>query len=136
MKKLGFCFLVLLVGALAVVAQDSEKQAIIKMIEAQHTAFANRDYDAWASYQIQTEEFIFIGGSGVPNVGWNYYKTAKPAEPALFKNYEIFIANDKAWAILDAFNRQTSHQHGKEMYSVRKVDGQWKVITCMTFGFN
>ena len=134
--------LFLLLISIPIMAQDGEKQTIIKMIEAQHKAFSDRDFDAWASYQIQTEDFAFIGGQSI--FGWkavskafrDYYKTTQPTEPALFKNYETWISKDKAWVVLDAFNRQTGRQGGKEMYSIRKVDEQWKVITCMTLGFN
>ena len=62
--------LLLLLISIPLLAQESEKQTIIHVIEAQHKAFAARDYDGWAAHQIQTEEFVFIGNSGVPNTGW------------------------------------------------------------------
>lgn len=142
MKKLGFCFLFLLTGMLAVVAQDSEKQAIIQMIEAQHKAFTDRNYDAWASYQVQTEESF--RSYNPPLIGWeeiskafkDYYKNASPTEPDLFKNYQVWVHKDKAWIIFDTFNRKTGNQKGKAMYSIRKVDGRWKVLTTMGFNMN
>lgn len=104
------------------------------MIETQHKAFADRDYEAWASHQIQTEERIHIGDNVFIN-GWkemskafsDYLKNTPPAKAALLKNYQVWTSKDKAWVTLDAYNRDTGKQDSKEMYIIRKVNGQWKV---------
>ena len=142
MKRLTFCFLFLLAGTLVTVAQDSEKQAIIEVIEGEHQAACALDFEKFGGYYDQSDKVFWGDGINYSLKGWDevvaivkpyFEQEPNPAEPAVFYNYQISIAGNKAWAAFDKKKRGGSAPISKEQRILIKKNGEWKLVAMLFF---
>lgn len=140
MKQLSILTIFLLFVGVSIQAQESEKATIIQVIESEHQAFADRDYDKWISHYDQSDNLLFGNATQYAAKGFEemsekaaaYYKANPAKETArIGYDYEVTIVKDRA--------RVTFTQKGadgkdisKELRILVKKEGQWK-ITGMIF---
>jgi hypothetical protein len=142
MKKIIFSMLALSLIAGGAFCQkkidiEKEKEAIIAVIEKQHNAFLERDYDAIVSTYIQDEQVIRYTAN---KSGYHYgvyddvspYKRIFEENPtprsytSQFKNYNIKVYTECAWAAFDI--HKSNGDHSIEVRFLEKVDGEWKIV--------
>lgn len=140
--KTAIIFLFLLLPSISLLAQDSEKQAIIKVIEDGHFAACERDFEKYASYFDQNEKVLWGDGINYSCRGWDevvalvkphYEKYPNPLETAIFYNYQISIAGAKAWATFDKKKKGGSDPISKEQRILVKKNGEWKLVAMLFF---
>ena len=142
MKKTIFSILALSLIAGSISCQEKvdiekEKAAIIAVIEKQHNAFLDRDYDAIVSTYVQDGPTIRFTAS---KSGYHYkeyddvssYKDYFENNPtpnpnkSQFKNYKIKVYEESAWAVVDIHKGNGVHEiHARIL---EKVDGEWKIV--------
>ena len=107
MKKSVFLLIFLFFGVSTAIAQDSEKQRIIEVVEGEHLAYSARDFDKYMSFVNHSNNILWGDGinrayKGIDEVrfAWKKFFEAypNPIEPGVFYDYNISIAGDKAWA--------------------------------------
>ena len=143
MKNLGFIFLFLCVSAISGIAQESEKEAIIKLIEKEHLAMSKLDFETYASCFEHSERVLWGDGINYSWKGWekmshevkSWMEGATPREPQIFYNYQIQIAKDKAWATFNKKWKNGDKPISKEQRILIKKDGEWKLVAMIFFPF-
>ncbi|MEP0519765.1 MAG: sigma factor-like helix-turn-helix DNA-binding protein [Hyphomicrobiales bacterium] len=130
---------------------ETDRAAIIQLLDADTQAYLARDYDAWAACWAQTPDtrrFLasVIGGMRVDE-GWEtlgrlhkenfskHPKTDISPDQIQRRNMNIVIGSDMAWATFDQTGPDASDpltlagfQH--EQRVLKKIDGEWKIL-CM-----
>lgn len=140
MKTCSF-LLVLLCWACAKPDVESEKKALIQLIDDETKYLAASDSVSWAKCWVNDSEAKltvasvddaqqFVGWDNINAAMRNVLKDAKPFELKLKRdNYHFAIDNNIAFVSFDqsdswgGVDRKT-----KESRTLRKVDGQWKII--------
>jgi ketosteroid isomerase-like protein len=134
MKKLTFCFL-LLISATTLFAQD--RQAIIKLMNDQQTAWNKGDIDSFMQGYWKSDSLVFVGKTA-PLYGWqstiNRYRKAYPDKAAMGKlNFGIIKLNvlDKNNAFMLGswhLDRAAGPLGGYFTLWFKKIDGAWKIV--------
>ena len=137
MKKLVISLL-LVVFAINLYAQRSQSDLILKLLEDQRQAWNRGDINEYMQGYNQSDSLLFVGKSG-PQYGWNNtlenYKKSYPSKSAM--GYLIFdikeikmISADHAF-VLGAWHLKREKDEPKGYFTllVKKIKGQWKVIT-------
>jgi len=137
MKKLVISLL-LVVFAINLYAQRSQSDLILKLLEDQRQAWNRGDINEYMQGYNQSDSLLFVGKNG-PQYGWNNtlenYKKSYPSKSAMgnlsFDIKEIkMISADHAF-ILGAWHLKREKDEPKGYFTllVKKIKGQWKVIT-------
>ena len=130
--------------------QQSEIEAILKVIVGESTAFWNKDFEAWAQYWVHAPYIRSMGwypAGGVSYVaGWDTLSThtrehlAKDPIPnpnaakVRRENFNIRISGDSAWVTFDQYGEETGQPNfdmpgrSRETRILEKQDGQWKFV--------
>ena len=137
MKKLVISLL-LVVFAINLYAQRSQSDLILKLLEDQRQAWNRGDINEYMQGYNQSDSLLFVGKNG-PQYGWNNtlenYKKSYPSKSAMgnlsFDIKEIkMISADHAF-ILGAWHLKREKDEPKGYFTllIKKIKGQWKVIT-------
>jgi ketosteroid isomerase-like protein len=134
MKKLIVTYSLLLVTCLCF-AQD--KQAIIKVMTQQQTAWGNGDLEGFMQSYWKSDSLMFISKRG-PSYGWqtalNNYKKTYPDKAAMG---QLFFRIDKVELLgkQDAFlmgawslKRERDTPGGYFTLWFKKINGVWKIV--------
>ena len=144
MKNTIFTLFLFLIS-IPLLAQEAEKKAIIKVIEGEHLAHCSRDFDKFASYYDQNENVIWGDGIRYSLKGWkeveellkpHYKENPSPEVPLVFYNYQISIADKKAWVTFDTKNKGGSNPVFKQQRILVKQKGEWKLVAMLFFPIN
>ncbi len=137
MKKLVISLL-LVVFAINLYAQRSQSDLILKLLEDQRQAWNRGDINEYMQGYNQSDSLLFVGKNG-PQYGWNNtlenYKKSYPSKSAMgYLSFDIkeikMISADHAF-ILGAWHLKREKDEPKGYFTllVKKIKGQWKVIT-------
>ncbi len=137
MKKL-VTSLLLVVFAINLYAQRSQSDLILKLLEDQRQAWNRGDINEYMQGYNQSDSLLFVGKSG-PQYGWNNtlenYKKSYPSKSAMgYLSFDIkeikMISADHAF-VLGAWHLKREKDEPKGYFTllVKKIKGQWKVIT-------
>ena len=134
MKKL-LIFGLLLLGANCLFAQDRE--AILKVLDVQRTAWNNADIDTFMQGYWKSDSVLFIGKSG-PVKGWDAtiarYKKNYPDKAAMgtlkFTIFKVELLDKKNAFVLGAFllTREKDAPSGYFTLWFKKINGEWKIV--------
>jgi hypothetical protein len=146
---------IILVGALLLSAhsfsQTPEQEAIKKVCLAETNAYNNFDYEAWASYHIQSadEQLCWNNpdGSFGFQTGWkeisagmkNWFKTAQKENlKESSDNFSFFIQGNMA---LVSYSSNSQNADGKttklrHYKTLLKVKGEWKILSVQAYGYS
>ena len=133
-KAILFCLLLLI--SCFLFAQD--KQAIVKVLSGQQTAWNNADIDAFMQGYWKSDSLLFVGKSG-PVHGWQAtlarYKKNYPGKEGMgvlsFDILKVELLDETNAFVLGAFHlkRQNDAPNGYFTLWFKKIDGAW-VIVC------
>jgi ketosteroid isomerase-like protein len=135
MKKLITSFLLILITCICLKAQD--KQAIVKLMHDQQTAWSKGDLDGFMQGYWKSDSLMFIGKRG-PTYGWQQtlenYKKGYPDKAAMGKltfridKVELLSKQDAfvmgAWSLA----REKDAPGGYFTLWFRKINGEWKIV--------
>jgi len=123
---------------------DAEKETIKKVVTTETKGYATKDYDLWKNQWAPSEDVLAIFvGSGYYNEihgfeklsGWMKSVIQANPEPRkdLFsqENFIIRLGEKVAHASYDQYitsNANTDTTHSRELRTLVKQDGQWKII--------
>ncbi|MEN8192120.1 MAG: hypothetical protein ABFS12_04855 [Bacteroidota bacterium] len=123
---------------------DSEKKAIISVIENETTSFFNRDFEQQAKTFLHDESLTVLvakknwygyveGWSQLSANNKKYFEESSNPLTDKFenKNYKIKVYGKSAWAIYDEYVYSSKGNFLKKVINVRfleKVDGEWKIV--------
>ncbi|WP_257668791.1 hypothetical protein [Parapedobacter tibetensis] len=134
-------------------ALQSEKDAILAVIEKETEAFFARDYESWKSNYVQ-EDYAFqawsnkdgtfdssVGWEGIDNsVGQYIHDNPEPvsSHPIVErKNIKFkFYGDNVAYLTWDQFNSDRENKlffHSKEVRLLEKVSNEWKIVCVSAF---
>ena len=117
--------------------QDTDKEAILKVLNEQKEAWNKNDLGGFMAGYWQSEELKFFGSSGVTS-GWDKtlanYKKKYPGPEHTgnleFKIHEVFKINAEAYYVMGEFflTRTVGNANGIFMIIFKKINGRWKII--------
>jgi len=124
-------------GTLQVLAQEADKNLILKLLEDQRQAWNRGELKEFMMGYIKSDSLLFVGKNG-PKYGWdntlNNYKKSYPDQKAMgFLSFNIqevkLIASDHAF-VLGAWHLKREKDEPKGFFTLllRKIRGEWKVI--------
>ncbi len=132
-KYILCCFLLLISGTLF--AQD--KQAIIKLMNDQQTAWNKGDINSFMQGYWKSDSVMFIGKSA-PLYGWqntlNRYKKAYPNKAAMgkltFGLIKINVLDKENAFVLGSWHldRKAGALGGYFTLWFKKINGEWKIV--------
>jgi ketosteroid isomerase-like protein len=144
---------ILILGALLFCAQTfsqtADEEAIKKVCIAETQAYVDFDYDALASYHVQSADDQLAlnkaDGSFSSISGWeaiskalkNYFQTSKKEPVKLASdNFTFVIHGDMAFACYNASSQNTEGKTSvsKEFRTLLKINGQWKILSVLVYG--
>ena len=142
MKKFNILIVLILLTGLTVNAQDAEKTAIIKVIEAEHLAYSQRDLEKMASYYAKSENSV--SGDAITFIakGWEedykgyqsyFVDNPDPVEPRICYNYDIIFSGDKAWVTFNQKKQKAKKDSAKQLRILVKQNGEWKITGVLFF---
>jgi len=134
--KLFLLSICLFLLSFTVKAQD--KEAILKILDTQVTAWNKGDIDGFMKYYWKSDSLLFIGSKG-PTYGWNStyerYKKTYPDKAAMgttkFDILKVDLIDPTNAFVLSGWNlkREKDALGGFFTLWFRKIDGKW-VIVC------
>lgn len=148
MKKSFVLILAAFIFCMQSIAQTAAQEAIKKVCAAETKAYKNLDYNAWASYHVQSKDeqlswnnpdasFGFESGwNKISNGMKDWFKTAKKDGSKISRdNYTIVIHGDMAFA---TYNATTKNTEGKEIKmreyrTLLLIDGSWKILAVQAY---
>ncbi len=142
MKKINLLIVLILLIGLTVNAQDTEKTAIIKVIEAEHLAYSQRNLEKMAGYYAKSENSV--SGDAITFIakGWEedykgyqsyFADSPTPIEPKICYNYDITISGDKAWVTFNQKEKKEKKASAKHLKILVKQNGEWKITGALFF---
>jgi hypothetical protein len=142
MKKINLLIVFILLIGLTVNAQDVEKTAIIKVIEAEHLAYSQRNLEKMASYYAKSENSV--SGDAITFIakGWEedykgyqsyFAESPAPVEPRICYNYNITISGEKAWVTFNQKKKNAKKDSAKQLRILVKQNGEWKITGVLFF---
>jgi ketosteroid isomerase-like protein len=148
MKKTLILILGVLLFCTHSYSQTADEEAIKKVCIAETKAFTDFDYDALASYHVQSADDQLAlnkpDGSFSSISGWeaiskalkNYFQTGKKETVKLAsENFNFVIHDDMAFACYNASSQNTEGKTtlAKEFRTLLKINGQWKILAVQAF---
>ena len=148
MKKLFILVPVAFIFCMQTIAQTSKQESIKKVCADETAAYKNLDYEAWASYHVQSKDeqlswnnsdgsFGFASGwSNISKGMKEWCKTAKKEESKMTSdNYTIVIHGDMAFA---AYSTTTKNSEGmettmREHRTLLLKNGVWKILAVQAY---
>ncbi len=134
MKKSILLVLLLLIFS-GLYAQD--KQAILKVMHDQQTAWNKGDIDAFMQGYWKSDSLVFVGKTA-PLYGWqstiDRYKKAYPGKDAMgqltFGVIKLDVLDSKNAFMLGSWHldRKAGPLGGYFTLWFRKIDGEWKIV--------
>ncbi|MFA6086850.1 DUF4440 domain-containing protein [Mucilaginibacter sp.] len=134
MKKLILTCLLFLICCLTY-AQD--KQAIIKLMTDQQTAWSNGNVEGFMQGYWKSDSLMFIGKRG-PAYGWqttlNNYKKTYPDKAAMgkltFRIDKVELLGKQDAFVMGAWSlaREKDSPGGYFTLWFRKINGEWKIV--------
>jgi hypothetical protein len=129
-------------------SQTADQEAIKKVCIAETQAYVDFDYDALASYHVQSADdqlaYNTPNGAFGTKSGWetiskglkNYFQTGKKEDVKLSSdNYSFVIHGDMAFAW---FNASSQNAAGKTTLmkgyrALLKINGEWKILAVLAY---
>lgn len=148
MKKSFTLILGVLLFCANTYSQTADQEAIKKVCVAETKAFNDFDFDAYASYHVQsTDDQLALNkadGSFSSISGWeaiskalkNYFQTSKKESVKLASdNFTFVIHDDMAFACYNASSQNTEGKTSvsKEFRTLLKINGQWKILAVLAY---
>jgi ketosteroid isomerase-like protein len=148
MKKSFILILGVLLFCANTYSQTEEEDAIKKVCVAETKAFNDFDFDALASYHVQSaDDQLAVNkpdGSFSSLSGWetigkalkNYFLATKKETVKLASdNFTFVIHGDMAFACYNASSQNTEGKTtlAKEFRTLLKINGQWKILGVQAF---
>lgn len=148
MKKTCFFIFGLILFCAHSYSQTADEDAIKKVCIAETQAYVDFDYDALASYHVQSADdqlaYNTPDGTFGSKSGWkaiskglkNYFQTGKKQNLKLSsENYHFVIHGDMAFVWFDA---STQNDAGKTTLmkgyrTLLKINGQWKILAVLAY---
>jgi ketosteroid isomerase-like protein len=143
---------ILILGALLFCAQtfsqNANEEAIKKVCIAETKAFNDFDFDAMASYHVQSANDQLAvnkpNGSFSSKSGWeaigkalnNYFQSnKKEAVKLASENFSFVILDDMAFACYNASSQNTKGKtsQSKEFRTLQKINGEWKILAVLAY---
>jgi tetratricopeptide (TPR) repeat protein len=153
LKKLLLATIIISLYALSACEKnktDADKETIKAVIMAETKAYAEKNYDQWASYWAHNEDVLRLalgygyktelqGWSQIDSVWKNYFKNyPEPIKDKFVKeNYVIHIDAHLAWAAFDEFwiGEDGEKTAAKNIVTLKKIDGTWKFVSMTVINF-
>jgi ketosteroid isomerase-like protein len=136
--KIIFIFLAVLTSVQSIAYSKDNPDEIKKMLLQQESDWNRGDLKAYMSHYWKSDSLIFIGKSG-PKYGWEEtfknYQKAYPDSSLMgklkfdFIKIEMIGVNNAV--VIGSWNlkREKDNPSGYFTLIVRKINGQWKVVT-------
>lgn len=144
MKTSILLFVLLCFACSESVDPETEKSVITKLIDDETRFAASADLTNWQKCWNSTDEAVFTIASieGIQQLnGWNaihgLMKDAKPFDLKLKRdNYQYTIGTDVAFVSFDQQDNWggTEGRKTKETRTLRKIDGEWKIVNVHVMG--
>lgn len=144
MKTSFLLFVLLCFACSRSVDPDAERSVITKLIDDETKFAASADLASWQKCWDSTEEAVFTIASieGIQQLkGWNaihgLMKDAKPFDLKLKRdNYQYTIGTDVAFVSFDQQDNWggSEGRKTKETRTLRKIDGEWKIVNLHVMG--
>jgi ketosteroid isomerase-like protein len=149
MKKSFILILGVLLFCAPSYSQTADQDSIKKVCIAETKAFTDFDFDALASYHVQSADDQLAlnkaDGSFSSISGWeaiskalkNYFQTGKKETVKLASdNFTFVIHGDMAFACYNASSQNTEGKTSvsKEFRTLLKINGQWKILSVQVYG--
>ena len=140
--KIGILLLGLFTLSATVVGQDQDRKAIIEVIEGEHQAFLDRDFERFMSFVDKTETVLWGDGISLSLKGYTEVsnsfkafmkKNPEPFEQDFLGDFNISLAGNKAWVILERRGK-SGNLISKEQRILVKRNGVWKIAVMLAFG--
>ncbi len=139
MYKVLFLFLFLALPTIAQEAQETDdKKAITAVLTAQQEAWNNYDIETFMEGYWKSDELKFYGAGGVVK-GWQStlerYKKSYPSKAHFgklrFVLNDISKINEGAYSVMGEYylTRKVGNTNGIFMLILKKMDGEWKIIS-------
>ena len=135
MKKILLTCILILGFCVFLHAQD--RQAILKVLETQQTAWNNGDIDTYMQGYWKSDSLLFVGGK-VPVHGWQStiarYHKAYPDKAAMgiltFTILKVDVLDATNAFVLGAWNlkREKDAPGGYFTLWFKKINGEWKIV--------
>lgn len=137
MKKI-ILSLLFVFPTLCLVAQTTDKERILKLLEDQRLAWNKGDVEEFMQSYVKSDSLLYVGKTG-PKYGWNNtlnnYKKSYPDKQAMgYLSFDIkdvkILSPDHAF-VLGAWKlkREKDEPGGYFTLIVKKINGEWKVIS-------
>ncbi|NRB53155.1 MAG: nuclear transport factor 2 family protein [Saprospiraceae bacterium] len=140
--KIGILFLGFAILSVTAVAQDQDRKAIIEVIEGEHQAFLDRDFERFMSFVDKTETVLWGDGISLSLKGYTEVynsfkafieKNPEPFERDFLKDLNISIAGEKAWVVMERRGKSGNLISKEQRILVKRNDG-WKIAVMLAFG--
>lgn len=121
------------------VGQESEKKAIIEVIEGEHQAWLDRDFERFISFVHKSENILWGDGISMALKGYTEVSTTfkkwlekspEQFKPEKLENYKVSTAGDRAWVSLERRD-QSGNLISIEQRILVKIDGDWKIAVML-----
>ncbi len=131
-----------------VFSQTADQEAIKKVCFAETRAYLDLDYDAWASYHVQSadEQLAWNNPDGTygAQTGWTtisegmkaWFKEAKKEDIKLTTDhFTIVIQGDMAFVACDSAHQNAAGKTTKvrDFKTLLRSNGQWKLLAVQAF---
>jgi hypothetical protein len=148
MKKSFILILGVLLFCAHSYSQTADQEAIKKVCIAETQAYVDFDFDAWASYHVQSADDQLAwnapDGSFGSESGWetiskgmkDYFQTGKKKNVKLSSdNYSFVIHDDMAFVWFNASSQNTEGKTtlAKGFRTLLKINGQWKILAVQAY---
>ncbi|MBD1383665.1 DUF4440 domain-containing protein [Mucilaginibacter rigui] len=134
MKKLILSCMLLLISC---VCFSQDREAIIKLMRNQQTAWSNGDIDGFMQGYWKSDSLMFIGKRG-PTYGWQQtfdnYKKGYPDKAAMgkltFRIDKVELLGKRDAFVMGAWSlaREKDAPGGYFTLWFRKINGEWKIV--------
>ncbi len=122
---------------------QQDKNAILKVIKAQETAWSNNDLEGFMDGYWKSDSLKFYGKNGLIK-GWQHtldnYKKGYPSKEhsgkLSFKIHDISpIEKGSYWVMGEYFlKRKVGDAQGVFIIIFKKIEGKWKIVADMSCG--
>ncbi len=148
MKKSFILILGLLLFCGQTFSQTKEQEAIKKVCLGETQAYANHDYDTWASYHVQSSDeqlsWNNADGSFGALSGWDaiskemkewFQSEQKDTWKSTSENFKFIIRGDMAFVSYSSAsqNPDGKTKQNRDYKTLLKIKGEWKLLSIQAY---